>query len=99
MMAEADDDRTSRRVARLGVELDDEHVPLLDRARVPELDRLRASYRDVVLDEVTYARHVPVHEGRRPPYGSLVVADLHGLPAELVVRAPTVKEAISEIRA
>lgn len=46
---------------RLAGELDDDRVPL------HEVDGLR----DVLLDELDYARRVPMFEGRRPVYGSL----------------------------
>ena len=52
----------ARRVARLREQLLDEDVPL----------PLEAPQAQVLLEELDYATHPPVHEDRAPRYGSLV---------------------------
>lgn len=67
-------DRYERRIVRLQSELSDEGVPILGSDSFPGPLQAHANAVDaLVLDELLYARHIPVHEGLRPPYGSLIV--------------------------
>lgn len=69
--------RHHKRVARLRSELADEEVPILGADNYPGPLQTNADAVDVlVLDELLYARHIPVHEGLRPPYGSLIVSEM-----------------------
>lgn len=69
--------RYERRIARLRSELSDEEVPIIGSDNLPGPLQANADAVDaLVLDELLYARHIPVHEGLRPPYGSLIVSEL-----------------------
>src|SRR4051812_31057363 len=71
-------DRAERRRARLVQELSDEGVELIDPVALHDDDDKGLSVGDaseleeVLLDELAYARHSPVHEQRRSSYGCIV---------------------------
>jgi len=73
-----DEDKHDRRLNRLRRELEDEGVVVVERELLQE-PRGRCDERTVdgleslLLEELLYARQPPVHEGRRPPYGSIVL--------------------------
>lgn len=77
MATPAAENRHDKRVVRLQSELADEEVPILGGDNYPAPLQTKADAVDaLVLDELLYARHIPVHEGLRPPYGSLIVNQL-----------------------
>src|SRR5947207_1910824 len=66
----------AQRLERLKSELSDENVPLLDKEYlVPEFDSPEVLGK-LLLEELNFARYVPLHEGRRPPYGCLIVPSI-----------------------
>lgn len=77
--------RLPLRIERLRQELRDENVPLLTETALP--DGLPAgqveAFQSLVLEEVVYARYVPVHEGLRPSYGCLIVRDTAAVTGSL----------------
>lgn len=82
-------DRLAMRSERMRAELDQEEVPILGGKRYPEaLARASDAVDAMLLEEVVYARHAPVHEGLRPRYGCVIVADL----TPLVDAEPSVRE-------
>ena len=69
-----------RRLKRLREELSDEGVQLIESAFWDDakLDDAKAvTLERNLLDEVMHARYPPVHEGRRPSYGALLLPTLH----------------------
>jgi DNA integrity scanning protein DisA with diadenylate cyclase activity len=78
--AQEDSTRHEARIRRLAAEIDDEHVPILGAGNVPpgltDAD-------GIILDELLYARHIPVHEGLRPPYGSMIVTRIDDIRIQL----------------
>ncbi|MDE0804068.1 MAG: diadenylate cyclase [Acidimicrobiales bacterium] len=66
----------------MALELSQEGIPILGGAAYPEpLRNEPALTDDLLLEELVHARHSPLHEGIRPRYGCLIVADLADLPA------------------
>lgn len=73
----ANSQRVEGRITRLRAEIVDEGIPILDRDHFPrDLQDCYEAAVAVFLEETAYARHIPVHEGFRPSYGSLLVHDL-----------------------
>jgi DNA integrity scanning protein DisA with diadenylate cyclase activity len=70
---DASSERRLQRQRRLIAELDDEAVDLQIAGDHPAFP--------VIIDEISYARQSPVHEGRRSPYGALVVDNVERLAA------------------
>lgn len=68
---------------RLLAEVNDEGVPALD---VDALPRELASSEviEMMVDEILYARHAPIHEGLRPTYACLIVPDLASCEADFL---------------
>lgn len=84
-MSGSDSDRMAVRRRRLIVELGDEGVELIEEILTRDADlesppdgtlstAEAAEVEELLLDELTYARNPPVHEGRRPSYGAIVVS-------------------------
>lgn len=82
----ADSSRESRQMARLSTELSDDGIDLIEAcvrwdgpdSQVPngwlngaDIDALEQR----ILEELSHARHVSVHEGRRPSYGAIICPD------------------------
>jgi hypothetical protein len=73
------------RKQRLLTEVRDEGVPALDIKALPS--KLSSTeVVDMLVEEILYARHAPVHEGLRPTYACLVVPNISGCDATLLPR-------------
>ncbi|GAB6984384.1 hypothetical protein JCM10369A_09080 [Nocardioides pyridinolyticus] len=76
-------ERLDQRRERMRAELEQEDVPILGGARYPDkLAGEAATVDAILLEEIIYARHAPVHEGLRPRYGCVLVADLGEVGAD-----------------
>jgi DNA integrity scanning protein DisA with diadenylate cyclase activity len=64
------------RLVRLEEELTGEDVQILRPDQMPKGFEDPIQLRAALLEELNYARHAPVHEGRRPPYGCLIVQNI-----------------------
>lgn len=88
---------TDARKARLHAELTQEDVPCLRAGDIPISLSTTDLLAELVVEEVLNARHVPVHEGRRPSYGCLLVADIREL-VDLQILLPQGTGGADELR-
>lgn len=84
------------RKQRLLAEVRDEGVPALDVGALPS-KLSSAEVVDMLVDEILFARHAPVHEGLRPTYACLIVPDVANCEATFLPR-PADNAELSSLR-